>query len=79
MSVSLRIADEMAETAETATCPFPEIPGRATSVEGDWRDGLREAPGRIRREVESLRDLIEDEIGPIPGAPAQDTDVPDPG
>lgn len=76
---ALRAADVFSEEAETAVCPFPEIPGRQTSVEADWRDGLREAPGRIRREVESLRDLVEDQIGPISGLPERDADLPNPG
>jgi len=60
---SARIAVGLAETAETATCPFPEIPGRGASVEEDWRNGLREQPGRILREIETINDLFEDALG----------------
>lgn len=60
---ALAAADRMAQEAESLPCPFPEIPGRKSSVEADWRDGLRAQPRRIRDEVEALASRIEEECG----------------
>ena len=63
LGAALRAAGEKEVEADTLACPFPEIPGRASSVEEDWRNGLRQVPGLIRREVEGLLEVIEQEIG----------------
>ncbi|WP_027234319.1 hypothetical protein [Leisingera caerulea] len=63
LGAALRSAADMEREAETLPCPFPEIPGRQGSVEEDWREGLRQMPSMIRREIETILDQIEDELG----------------
>lgn len=61
LSAALEIAQTMKADAETATCPFPEIPGQSGSVEETWRNGLRQQPLFVERQVESIVDMVEED------------------
>lgn len=63
LRAALAEADRIALRADTEPCPFPEIPGRSGSVEADWRYGLTQVPGLIRREVETIQGLIQEGCG----------------
>lgn len=47
------------ESADASACPFPEIPGRRTSIAKEWETGIVETASAAKHRAEDFLEMID--------------------